>query len=175
MLYVRDNIPSNLVKLDQRFEGFFIELELSKKNKSLVSYSYNPHKGNTKHIRIHLSNISQGWGDLNWKYDKILVIGDLNTEMNELSLNEFYQIYNWESIVNKPTCFKNPKNPSCIDLMLTNKQERFLKAKTVVTGLSDFHKMVVSVFKTNFKKQKPKIVTYRDYKRFDNQNSEKFS
>ena len=29
--------------------------------------------------------------------------------------------------------------------------------------------MVVSVFKTSFKKQKPKIVTYRDYKRFDNE------
>ena len=53
--------------------------------------------------------------------------------------------------------------------MLANKQERFLKAKTVETGLSDFHKMVISVFKTSFKKQKPKIVTYRDYKRFDNE------
>ena len=29
--------------------------------------------------------------------------------------------------------------------------------------------MVVSVFKTSFKKQKPKIVTYRDYKYFDNE------
>ena len=89
--------------------------------------------------------------------------------MSEPSIDEFCQTYNLESIVNKPTCFKNPKNPSCIDLMLTNKQERFLKAKTVETGLSDFHKMVVSVFETSFKKQKPKIVTYRDYKRFDNE------
>ena len=89
--------------------------------------------------------------------------------MSEPSLDEFCQTYNLESIVNKPTCFKNPKNPSCIDLMLTNKQERFLKAETAETGLSDFHKMVVSVFKTSFKKQKPKIVTYRDYKCFDNE------
>ena len=77
--------------------------------------------------------------------------------------------YNLESIVNKPTCFENHKNPSCINLMLNNKQERSLKSKTVETGLSDFHKMVVSVFKTSFKKQKPKIVTCRDYKRFDNE------
>ena len=53
--------------------------------------------------------------------------------------------------------------------MLAKKQERFLKAKTVETELSDFHKMTVSVFKASFKKQKPKIVTYRDYKRFDNE------
>ena len=86
-----------------------------------------------------------------------------------LSLDKFCQTYNLESVINKPTCFRNPKNPSCIDLVLTNKQESFLKAKTVETGPSDFHKMVVSVFKTSFKKQKPKIVTYRDYKRFDNE------
>ena len=33
----------------------------------------------------------------------------------------------------------------------------------------NFYRMVVSVFKTSFKKQKPKIVTYRNYKRFDNE------
>ena len=131
---------------------------MSKKNKWLFSYCYNPHKGKTK-----------GLDELNSKYHNILIIGDLNTEISEPSLNEFCQTYNLESIVNKPTCFKNPKNPSCIDLMLTNKQERFLKAKTVETGLSDFHKMVVSVFKTSFKKKKSKIVTHLDYKRFDNE------
>ena len=89
--------------------------------------------------------------------------------MSEPSSNEFCQTYNLQSIVNKPTCFKNPKNSSCIDLMLTNKKERFLKTKTVETWLSDFHKMVVSVFKIIFKKPKPNIVTYLDYKRFDNE------
>ena len=110
-MYVKNNIPSNLVKLDQKFEnleGFFIELELSKKNKWLLSYSYNPHKGNTKQHLI--SNISKGLHDLNSKYDKILIIGDLNSEMSEPFLDEFCQTYNSESTANKPTCFKNPKN-----------------------------------------------------------------
>ena len=138
---------------------------MSEKNKWLLSYSYNQHKCNAKQ---HLSNIGKGLDELNSKYDNILIIGDLNTEMSESSLNEFCQTYNLESIVNKPTCFKNPKNPSCIDLMLTNKQERFLKAKTVESGLSVFHKMVASVFKTNFEKQKSMIVTYCACKRFDN-------
>ena len=77
------------------------------------------------------------------------------------------QTYNLERIVNKPTCFKSPENPSCMNLVLNNKEYRFLKAKSVETGLSDFHKMVVSIFKTSFKKQKRKIVKYRDYKRFN--------
>ena len=53
--------------------------------------------------------------------------------------------------------------------MLTNKQERFIKAEIFETGQCDFHKMMFFVFKTSFKNQKPKIVTYRDYKRFDNE------
>ena len=33
------------------------------------------------------------------------------------------------------------------------------------TGLSDFHKMAVSGFKSHFPKQKPNIASYRSYKR----------
>ena len=117
----------------------------------MFSYFYNPHKGNTKQ---HLANIRKDLDELNSKYDNTLIIGDLNTEMSEPFLNEFSQTYNLESIVNKLTLFKNPKDSSCLDLMLATNQERFLKAKTVETGLSDFQKTVVSVFKTSFKKQK---------------------
>ena len=77
---------------------------MSKKNKWLLSYSYNPHKGYTKQ---HLFNISKGLDELNSKYHNI-VIGDLNSEMSEPSLDEFCQTYNLESIVNKVNCFKNP-------------------------------------------------------------------
>ena len=138
MVYIRDSTPSNLVNLDQKvenFEGFVIELEFSKETKWLLSYSCNLHGGNT---RQHLSNISKGFDELNWIYDNIFITGDLNSGMNEPSSDEFYQIYNLESIIHKLTCFKNPKNPSCIDLVLTNKQDRFLKVKTVEIGLSYF-------------------------------------
>lgn len=37
LAYVRDNIISNLIKLDQNFEGFFSELELCKKNQKQPS------------------------------------------------------------------------------------------------------------------------------------------
>ena len=36
------------------------------------------------------------------------MIGDLNFEMSEPSLDEFCQIYNLESIVTKPACYENP-------------------------------------------------------------------
>ena len=40
---------------------------------------------------------------------------------------------------------------------------------TVETGLSDFHKMTLTVMKVFYKKQKPNIVTYRNYKHFSNE------
>ena len=58
--------------------------------------------------------------------------------MSEPSSDEFYQIYNLGSIIHKLTCFKSPKNLSCIDLVLTNKRDSFLKVKTVEIGLSHF-------------------------------------
>ena len=101
LVFIRDNISSNLVKLDQKFasiESLLIKLELSKKNKWYLSYSYNPNKDNTKQ---HLSNISKGLDELNSKYDNILIIDVLNSEMSEPTLDQFCQTYNSESTVNK--------------------------------------------------------------------------
>ena len=45
-----------------------------------------------------------------------------------------------------------------------NGPKSFFKMKTVVKGLSYFHKLVLSVFKTAFPKSKPKKTTYRNFK-----------
>ena len=43
----------------------------------------------------------------------------------------------------------------------------FQNTTTVFTGLSDFHKLVLTVFKTSITKSKLQKFTYRDYKNFD--------
>ena len=58
-------------------------------------------------------------------------------------------------------------NPSCIDLLLTNNPTQFQGTTSLCTGLSDFHKLVLSVLKVKQTKAKPKIITYRNYKNFD--------
>ena len=67
-------------------------------------------------------------------------------------------------MVNKTTCYKNPDKPTCIDLILTNCPGSFQNSCVVETGLSDFHKMVVTVMKTSYRKSQPKIIHYRNYK-----------
>ena len=62
------------------------------------------------------------------------------------------------------TCFKGVHNPSCVDVILANNTITFYKAITVSPGLSDFHKLVLTVLKTSITKGKPQKITYRDLK-----------
>ena len=39
----------------------------------------------------------------------------------------------------------------------------------IETGLSDFHKMSLTVMKDFYKKQSPNIIRYRSYRNFDNE------
>ena len=66
--------------------------------------------------------------------------------------------------------FKNIENPSCIDLFITNCHRCFQNTIAISTGLSDFHKMIVTVMKQIIPKANPKIIPYRDYKNFVENN-----
>ena len=70
----------------------------------------------------------------------------------------------------EPTCYKISENPSCIDFILTNNSRSFFKTNTLFTGLSNFHKLVLSVFKTTFCKSKPKEIKFRNFKNFEEES-----
>ena len=78
--------------------------------------------------------------------------------------------YNLTSMNNRPTSFKNPEKPSCIDLILTNCPRSFQNSCAIETGLSDFYKLVVTAMKITYKKSQPKIIIYRSYKYFNNES-----
>ena len=69
------------------------------------------------------------------KYDQLLFLGDFNVGI----------------MTNKPPCFKNHDKTSCIDLILTNCPRSFQNSCAVRTGLTDFHKLAVSVLKATYK------------------------
>ena len=92
----------------------------------------------------------------------------INTGVEDTDIEIFCCSYNLTSMVNKATCYKNPDKPTCIDLILTNCPGSFQNSCVVETGLSDFHKMVVTVMKTSYRKSQPKIIHYRNYKNFSN-------
>ena len=100
-----------------------------------------------------MNNISTGLDQCSATYDNLILIRDFNV----VTLN----------LAKQKSRYKSPGNPSCRDLILTNCHRSFQNT-FFLTGLSDFHKMTVSVLKSHFLKQKHNIVSYRTYKRFHN-------
>ena len=132
--------------------------------------SYNPHKSNTLDHVHHLGNGIDGIVNGIVIYDNILLLGNFNSEFSERCLSDFCDIYSSKNFVKEPTCYKNPDNPSCIDLFLPNRPITFQCTTTRGTGISDLHKLVVTVLKNFYKKQRAKIIHYRNYKNFENDN-----
>ena len=119
-------------------------------------------------ISNHLAELSKNTDLYLTKY-QLLFLGDFNAVVKDSSVKNFCSSYNLTSMINKPMCFKNPEKPSCIDLILTNYSRSFQNSCTIETGLSDFHKLVVTVMKTTYKKTQPNIINYRSYKYFNNE------
>ena len=165
LLYVKDDISSHLLtdhRLPDNVECLFTEINIRNK-KWLLCCSYNPHRNN---ISNHISHLSKGLDNYISHYD-ILFLGDFNSQPSENCVNDFCNVYNLSNLVKEPTCYKNPDNPSCIDLFLTNRPKCFQNTMTMETGISDFYKMVITVLDFFKKKQKPKIIQYRNYKTFN--------
>ena len=122
------------------------------------------------HTTTHLHHLNKGLDVYLKSYDNILIMGDLNSEFSENCLNGFYNVNSLKTLNRGPTCFKNPSNPSCIDLFPTNRQQTFQQTHAIETGISDFHKLVVTVMKTHYKKQTGKTIQYRNYKNLHEQS-----
>ena len=168
LVYVREDIPSHNLKIRSisNIEALFIEINL-RKNKWLLCCSFNPHKNL---ILTHLNDIQVILDVQSSKYENFLLVGDFNCEPTDSKMIDFCQTYNLTNLIKDYTCFKNALNPTCIDLMLTNKPKSFMRSTVIESDLSDFHKMTVTVMKSVFAKQRPDIIQYRDLKNFSNEN-----
>ena len=103
------------------------------------------------------------------KHDNLLILGYLSSDLKDNCLNNFCNVNNLKSLNKKSTCFINSNKISCIDLFFTNCPIYFQNISTIETGISNFHKLVVTVLKMFYKKQKPKIIQYRICKTFNEQ------
>ena len=166
MLYTREGIPFKLLKssgVSANTEAFLVEVKINKK-KWLLCCSYNSHKAL---IEKHMNEIGKALDIYLHKYDHIILIGVFTSEISERSIHDFCNVYNLESLLNTPTCFKKPENPSCIDLLLTNSKNNFDETLVLESGLPYFYKLIVPALRSDFKKEDRKVIIYRDYKYFD--------
>ena len=135
-----------------------ILVEINMHNKKWLIYGiYNP---DGSLISSHLSYLSRSLDSHSQHYDDIILLGDFNADMLDDNLNDFCKLNNLKNLIREHACYKNPLNPSCIDLIITNRPNSFQDTNVIETGLSDFHKLTLSVMKMFFKKQPPKIISY---------------
>ena len=144
IVYIWGDIPSKQLtkhKLPDDIEGVFDEVNLWK-NKWLI----------LAHIALPASQWSISLDPYGQIYENFLLAGDFNAEETEPCLSEFLSKYDSKYLVKDKTCLKNPKNPGCTDLFITNSIGSFQKTTSVASSLSDFHKMIVTVLKTYLSK-----------------------
>ena len=94
-----------------------MEINLRNKKKWLLSCSYNPKK---TFLSNHIAELSKSLDLFTTKYERLLFLGDFNAGMEDSSIKIFCSNFNLISMTNKPTCYKNPDKPTCIDLILIN-------------------------------------------------------
>ena len=165
MVYVREDIPVKLLSVEPvPEECLFVEISL-RKRKWLVHCSYNPHNDE---ISNHLQLLRKKLDLYSLNYENMILVEDFNSEINDKRMNDFWKNYNLSSLIRESTCYKNPENPSCIDLFLTNSPNSFQNSSVVDIGLSDVHRMIVTVMKTSFQRLPPKIRHCKDYSNYDN-------
>ena len=99
-----------------------------------------------------------------------MLAGNYNAPEGERLIDTLLYQFELHSINMNPTCYKNPNNPSKIDFILTNCSKGFFKTDRIFTGLSGFHKLVLSVFKTTFTKSRPNEIVFRNYRKFNEKN-----
>ena len=154
LLYVREDIPTNLIEVETKpIESFYVEIN-QRNDKWLIKCSYNPHKNMMEN---HLHALSEKLDIYCTSYGNFLILGDLNIEMEEQQSKDFCDNYSLKSLIS---------NPTCIDVILTNSLQKFQSTCVLETGLSNFHLMTVTVMRKVSKKLKPRTINHRSYKHF---------
>ena len=165
LLYVNENIPTRALlnqNIPNDIETICIEINL-RKQKWLLIGIYHPPNQSDKYFLQELGKLLDNYTQ---KYERIIVLGDFNMEPNSPQMVSFLDDYDLYNLIKKPTCFKSDP-PKCYDLILTSNKHNFISTNTSETGLSDHHKLTYTVLKTEFVKAEPNIISYRNYKHFD--------
>ena len=105
------------------------------------------------------------------KYENVVVMGDFNIDINKRgarldNLDKFCNLFNLTNLIKSETLI-TLNHKSSIDLILTNRPSSFHSTCTTETGLSDFHLLILTFFKSHYIRLRPKIIEYRNYKHFD--------
>ena len=85
--------------------------------KWLTYFTYNPNKSLSEH---QLNQIQAQLGIFCKNYEHLVIMGHLKANISKPTLTSFCTLFKLKNLVTKAIYYKNPNNPSRIDLFLTN-------------------------------------------------------
>ena len=122
MLFVLKDIPAKLIASEiPPVDGLYGEVRL-RKQKWLIISSYNPNKSM---ISQHMEALGKNMDLYSSTSGNFIFLGDFNADMEHSPLKDFCNLHSLTSLINKPTCWKNPTKATCIELILTNRPKFF--------------------------------------------------
>ena len=116
MLFIKEHVSCRELNmnLELNIAAIFIEINL-RKRKWLLIGGYNPDKNQ---ISTFLNCIESKLNELCLKYENIILMGDLHSEMCEERMEIFCNTYNFKCLIKEPTCFKSIVNRALAVLTL---------------------------------------------------------
>ena len=164
IFYVSQGIPCKIINAFNFCNSSeVLPLEINLRNKKLlVIVCYKPPSLNDGY------DLDQLHGALSFyitTYDSFLLLGDFNISRDGGRLKEFCNSFSLDHLIKTRTCYIGT-NPSSIDHIITNMTSLFMRSCTVEMGISDYHKLIMSICRMTFAKGKSKKFYYRCYKNF---------
>ena len=171
MIFIRDTTSSKLLEKHiflNHVKSILVKRNFRKCKWLLYVTQYPPPQSD----EYFFNNLDEAL-DTYSRYDTLSLVRAFFTKISEHCIESFLYIHELCNLVKEKTCFKNIQNPSCIDLLLTNNVYAFQQTIAICTGVSDCHKLFLTVLKTTLPRRRPKEITCRDYKQFDSSKSKK--
>ena len=173
LVYIKQGTPSKRLKCLEPLgiESIFIEITIGKQKWCII----NTYRSEDVKVDDYLTILSKSLDQVYNKYDNVIVMGDINIDFSNKNspkfkkLKTFCETFDLGNLIKLPTCFQGER-PSSIDVILTNKRRSFINSNTVITGLSDWHAMVTTMFRAHVKKIQPTQMKYRSFKHFNEDN-----
>ena len=91
-------------------------------------------------------------------------MSDFNANASEPTIIPFCNLFKLKNFVKEPARYKNPENSRCINLFLIlflTVSRSFHNTCVFETGLSDFHKLVLTILRQKFESLPSKIIRCR--------------
>ena len=138
------------------------------RKKSIVFVCY---RSPSTNVKMYLEALTKCMDKALCETETTIIIGDLNQNMLQRTtsneIRDFADMFALKNFIKSATCYKNPENHTLVDLLLCNKSRQFSSTGVIENGLSDVHHFIFGVLSHQYIPNKPKTITYRSYKTFD--------